>query len=85
LALPPTWRGQAVAGVEPGLAGAVGAGVALGLGRGVAVAVGDAARVGVGDRETDGRGVVTLGDGWASGCGPQALKATIVSASASPP
>ena len=76
-ALPPVVRGHAAAGVDPGLADAVGTLVA-GLGRGVAVA----AAVGVGDPEAD---TVGVGEVTEPGCGVHALTTTIPRARASAP
>jgi len=68
LALPPVVRGQAVAGVDPGFALAVGTVGADALGRTVAVTVGDAEglTVGLAVREADGIGGA-VGDEAASG------------------
>jgi len=74
-------RGHAAAGVDPGLAGAVGTLVGVVVGR--AVALGDeGAAVGLGDREADGVGVA-VGDEATSGWGPHALTTTMPMARAS--
>jgi len=86
LAFPPVVRGQAAAGVEPGLALAIGVLVAVALGRVVAVATGEAdgLTVGLGDREADAAGLA-VDDEAASGWGPQALTTTMPRARASAP
>jgi hypothetical protein len=85
LAFPPVVRGHAAAGVDPGLALAVGTVVAVALGGG-AVAVGETEglTVGLGDREADAGGLA-VGDEAASGWGPQALTTTMPRARASAP
>src|SRR5438094_2612854 len=75
LAFPPVARGQAAAGDDSGLGAVVGTTVADGLGRALASADGDGAIVGDAVREADAPGAV--GDGRASGWGPQALTATM--------
>ena len=86
LAFPPVVRGQAAAGVDPGLALAVGTVVAVALGRAVAVATGETEgpTEGLGDREADAGGLA-VGDEAASGGGPQALTTTMPRARASAP
>ena len=87
LAPPPVRVGQAVAGVDPGLAVAVAVGtlVAETLGRTVAVADGDeGAAVGVAEREADGVGV-GVGEVPACGWGAHALTTTMPRARASAP
>ena len=69
-------RGQAAAGDEPGLAGAVGDAD----GRAVSATVGTAVTAGVGAREADGDGAAAVGDGVAGCWGVQALMTTIPSA-----
>ena len=82
--MPPVVRGHAAAGEVPGLATIVGAAVVVALGRTVAVAEVEGAAVGASEREADGFGVA-VGDEATSGCGPQALTATMPRARASAP
>jgi len=84
LAFPPVVRGQAAAGVDPGLALAVGTAVADALARTVAVGDAETLTVGLAVREADADGVA-VGDEAESGCGPQALTTTMPRARASAP
>jgi hypothetical protein len=85
LAFPPVVRGQAGAGVDPGLAVGVGAVVGELVGRPVVViGEAEAATVGLAVREADAPGV-GVGDEATSGCGPHALTTTMPIARASAP